>query len=351
MQEDARSFVRGRGAGFNPPNRFERLHIEPDPGEMSRPETIFYSDTSRSAFAKNDSPDVGFTFSLNPYRGCEHGCIYCYARPSHEYLGFSSGLDFESRIVVKTNAPELMAKQFESKNWKPQTVALSGNTDPYQPAESKLRLTRKCLEVFLAYRNPVAIITKNYRITKDLDILTELAQRKLVKASISITSLDDDLIGVMEPRTSRPARRLQAIRELSDAGIPVSVMVAPVIPGLTDEEMPRILEAARDHGALSAGYIVMRLPQSVEHLFVEWIKTHFPDRENRVLSRIRSMRGGALSDARFGVRMRGQGEWADVLSRLFRMSVRRFGLKQGPYELDANQFRRLQDGQQDLFAS
>ena len=341
--------IKGRGTASNPPNRFNKFHIERDPGCPIGRETEFYLDHSRSPFSRNSSPDLPFTFSLNPYRGCEHGCIYCYARPSHEYLGFSSGLDFETKILVKKDVPGLMAEEFERQRWSPQTVVLSGNTDPYQPVESKLRLTRACLDVFLRYRNPVGIITKNYRITKDLDLLAEMAKLNLVSVAVSITSLDDKLIGKLEPRTSRPARRLRAIEKLSSAGVPVSVFVAPVIPGLTDEEMPAILKAAVASGATSAAYMLLRLPLSVEILFREWLQMHYPEREKKVLGRLRSMRGGELTDSRFGVRMRGEGVWADVLNRLFKLSVQKLHLNEERIALNTSLFRRIRNGQISLF--
>ena len=324
---------RGRGAALNPPNRFERLHYLEDPealeeGELRQVETQFMVDASRTVLAKNDSPDVPFTYSLNPYRGCEHGCIYCYARPSHEYLGFSAGLDFETRILVKQDAPSLLADAFRKRSWQPQVVALSGNTDPYQPVERRLELTRRCLEVFLAFRNPVGVITKNHLITRDIDLLEQLAALNLVHVTISITSLRPDLIGVMEPRTSRPAARLDAVRRLSERGIPVGVNVAPLIPGITDEEIPRILEAAAEHGAKRAAYIVVRLPGPVQELFLEWLERNYPDRKQKVVNRLIDLRGGKLNDPRFKVRMRGEGEWAETISRLFRSSCKRFGINQ-----------------------
>lgn len=266
----------------------------------------------------------------------------CYARPSHEYLGFSAGLDFESRILVKTDAPRLLAAAFRKPSWEPQVVALSGNTDPYQPVERRLGLTRRCLEVFARYRNPVSIITKNHLVTRDLDLLAEMASLHLVHVSVSVTSLDDGLIGTMEPRTSRPSRRLDAIRALAGAGIPVGVMVAPVIPGLTDEEMPAILEAAAAAGARRAGYIVLRLPGVVEPLFAEWLRREHPLRAGKVLARVRSLRGGRLNDSRFGVRMRGEGPWAEVFRRMFHMTVRRLGLNAVEEPLSTAHFRRDQ---------
>ena len=346
---------RGRGARLNPPNRFDRLHFEEDPAaldedELRQVETEYLVDATKSVLARNDSPDTGFTFSINPYRGCEHGCIYCYARPSHEFLGFSAGLDFETRILVKQDAPELLSKAFQKASWEPQVVALSGNTDPYQPLERRLEITRNCLKTFLRHRNPVAIITKNYLVTRDADILEELARLNLVRVTLSITTLRPELVSIMEPRTSRPERRLKAVEELSKNGIPVSVNVAPIVPGLTDEEMPAILKAAADHGATNASYIIMRLPGPVKELFLDWLQSNFPDRAQRVINRLRDLRGDRLTDSRFGLRMRGEGEWADMISTLFKMSCRNSGLNSTYPTLSTEHFRRLQHGQADLFA-
>lgn len=345
---------RGRGARINTPNRFEPLHVEEDPAalteeELRQVETVYFSDHTRTILAKNDSPDVGFTYSINPYRGCEHGCIYCYARPTHEYLGFSAGLDFETKILVKENAPELLSEAFQKPSWEPQVVALSGNTDPYQPLERRLELTRRCLQVFVRHRNPVAIITKNYLVTRDLDLLEELARDNLVTVALSITTLKPDLVGVMEPRTSRPERRLKAIEELAARGVPTSVNVAPVVPGLTDEEIPAILKAAAERGATNAGYIMMRLPGPVKDLFLDWIRREFPDRVNKVVHRLESLRGERLSDSRFGVRMRGEGEWADMVSHLFSVTCKRVGLNVTYRKLSTDRFRRLMHGQANLF--
>jgi DNA repair photolyase len=266
----------------------------------------------------------------------------CYARPSHEYLGFSAGLDFETRILVKDRAPDLLAREFERASWEPQVVALSGNTDPYQPVERSLGLSRSCLEVFLRYRNPVSIVTKNHLVTRDIDLLAQMAALNLVHVSISVTSLDDGLIGAMEPRTSRPARRLEAIRRLSEAGVPVGVLVAPVVPGLTDEEMPAILERAAEAGAKRASYIVLRLPGAVEPIFLEWLRRERPLRYDRVVGRLESLRGGRLNDARFGSRMRGEGPWARLFSRLFHMTTTRLGMNLPDDPLATDLFRRDQ---------
>lgn len=344
----------GRGARINTPNRFEPLCLEEDPAELDEDElrqvpTKYYVDATKTLLARNDSPDIGFTFSLNPYRGCEHGCIYCYARPSHEYLGFSAGLDFETRILVKERAPELLAETFQKRSWVPQVVALSGNTDPYQPLERRLALTRGCLEVFLRHRNPVGIITKNYLVTRDIDLLEQMAKYNLVRVILSITTLRPDLVHSMEPRTSRPERRLQAIEMLAAKGIPVSVNVAPIIPGLTDEEMPSILKAAASRGASGAGYTILRLPGAVQDIFIDWVRREFPDRANKIVRRLASLRGGDLTDNRFGKRMRGEGDWADLIARLFRIERKRWGLDAPRRSLSTRHFRRLADGQRSLF--
>lgn len=345
---------RGRGAGENPPNRYERLHVVEDPAELEDEElrqvpTEFFVDDSRSILSENDSPDVPFDYSINPYRGCEHGCIYCYSRPTHEYLGFSAGLDFESKILVKKDAPDLLRKEFETTSWVPQVVAVSGSTDAYQPAERELEITRGCLEVFLEARNPVSIITKNELVTRDADLLAELAEDDLVHVTLSITSLRDEVVGAMEPRTSRPERRLKAVEELAERGVPVGVNVAPVIPGLTDEEIPRILEAARERGARRAGWVMLRLPGPVEDLFVDWLEREFPERKEKVLNRLRSIREGKLSDSEFGRRMRGEGLFADTVSSLFELTCRRLGLNEEDRSLRTDLFRRPSLGQQELF--
>lgn len=347
VEENSRG-TKGRGAGFNPPNRFQEHQFEPleidITGEDSPSvKTMFFKDSSKTILASNDSPDVPFTFSINPYRGCEHGCIYCYARPSHEYLGFSAGVDFESRIMVKEDAPELLEQAFRKKSWRPQVIALSGNTDCYQPAERKLQITRRCLEVFLKYRNPVGIITKNNLVLRDLDILKELAALRLVFVSVSITSLNPDLIRIMEPRTSTPAKRLETIGELAVNEVPVGVNVAPIIPGLTDEEMPAILREAAAKGARSGSYIIVRLPGPVEPLFLEWLEREIPERASKITSRLKDLRGGKLSDSRFGSRMKGEGTIADAIRRLFKISAEKYGLNNDRLELSTSEFRRPGD--------
>jgi DNA repair photolyase len=354
--------MKGRGATDNPANRFERLHVVAEewgvvdgpgagsPAELSSPETRFYRDASRTILARNDSPDVGFDVSINPYRGCEHGCVYCYARPTHEYLGFSAGLDFESKIMVKEDAAELLRARLMSPRWNPRTIAMSGVTDPYQPVERRLRITRSCLEVLAEFRNPVAIITKNHLVTRDADLLGELASWRAAAVGVSVTTLRPELQRVMEPRTATPARRLDAIRVLANAGIPVRVMVAPIVPGLTEEEVPAILDAAAAAGASAASYIMLRLPHGVKGLFADWLEAHFPDRKARVLNRVRDVRRGGLSDSRFGSRQRGEGAYADHIRQLFETSRRRAGLDGAAVELSSAAFRRPRpDGQLDFF--
>ena len=326
--------VRGRGAAANPRNRFERIEIDFEPGESvaergDAPPTELFRDESRTILSRNDSPDLGFEYSLNPYRGCEHGCIYCYARPTHEYLGFSAGLDFESRILVKERAPDLLRKALLSPRWKPRVIVLSGVTDPYQPIERKLRITRRCLEVLAEFRNPVAIITKNHLVTRDLDLLVELNRFQACGVYLSITSASASLSARMEPRASTPRRRFDALRELSAAGIPCGVMAAPIIPGLNDDQIPAILEAAAEAGARRAGYILVRLPHGLRELFSDWLATHFPDRRDRVLNRLREARDGNLNDPRFHHRMKGGGEYAEQIGRLFETVRRRVGLDGG----------------------
>ena len=334
--------VRGRGAPGNPANRFDGIDLEreawtaEDPG----PETRLLRDRSRSIIARNRSPDVGFEASINPYRGCEHGCVYCYARPTHEYLGFSAGLDFESRILVKEDAPSLLRAELSSPGWEPQVLAMSGVTDPYQPAERRLEITRGCLEVLAEARNPVSIITKSRLVTRDLDLLSELADHDASRVTVSVTSLDESLRRVLEPRAPTPERRLDAIRALADASVPVGVLVAPVIPGLTEHELPAILEAAAEAGATHAGWVMLRLPHGVSELFEAWLETHFPWRKDKVLGRIRDVRGGELDDPRFGSRMRGAGPLADHIGGLFRMTVRRLGLDRDSRPLSTASFRR-----------
>ena len=350
--------VHGRGASRDLPNRFERLHLEPDvevegeAGDRAPRKTRFLIDDSRSVISRNSSPDLGFSASLNPYRGCEHGCSYCYARPTHEYLGFSAGLDFESRILVKPKAAELLKEALSAPGWEPQTLALSGITDPYQPVERRMGITRACLQVLLECRHPVSIITKNHLVTRDIDILRQMAELRTVMVTLSITTLGRKLRQVMEPRTSITARRLAAVRALAEAGIPVGVNVAPLIPGLNDHELPQILGAAREAGASHAGMMLVRLPFAVRQLFAEWLEQHFPERRGKVLARIRETNGGRLYDSRFGRRGRGEGPFAAHLWNLFRVSSRKLGLNRRSLELETEGFRRPErGGQMRLFSA
>src|SRR6185437_11216239 len=338
------SSLHGRGAADNPPNRFQPLARIPlpdyDPAEDPAPRTQFFHDRSKEILSRNDSPDISFEYGLNPYRGCEHGCVYCYARPSHEYLGFSAGLDFETKIMVKENAAALLRKQFLAKSWQPTVVSLGTATDVYQPIERRLRLTRQCLEVFAEFRHPVGLVTKNALVTRDADLLGELARINAAHAFISVTSLDADLARILEPRASAPAARLRAIRELTDAGVPVGVMLAPIIPGLNDHEAPAILKAVAEAGARAAYFVVLRLPHGLKELFADWLTRHFPERVDKVLGRIRATRGGELNDSRFGRRFRGQGPWADAFNRLFHVARARAGLDQPLPPLSTEHFRR-----------
>lgn len=353
LNQAGRPPVFGRGANLNPPNRFERIHLAADPDlpveEQASPRTQFFDDGSESLLNKNNSPDVGFSYGLNVYRGCEHGCAYCFARPYHEYLGWSSGLDFETKILVKRRAPELLRRELSARNWKPQPIAMSGATDCYQPAERQLKLTRQCLAVFAELRHPVFIITKNALVTRDLDLLRELARFQCIGVHVSVTTLDGDLSGKLEPRASRPAARLRAIRELAEAGIPVGVMVAPVIPGLTDHEVPSILAAAAEAGATSAGHVLVRLPHAVKDVFLQWLDDHAPTKKARIMDRLMTLHGGKLYDSDWGKRMRGEGIFAQQLEELFKVASRRAGLNQQHFALSTEHFRRPGGTQLEMF--
>jgi DNA repair photolyase len=342
--------IRGRGASWSPPNRFEKLHVDLEDAdvvdvdlageERPRRETQFFRDDTKTIVARNNSPDVGFETSINPYRGCEHGCIYCFARPTHEYLGFSAGLDFESRIMVKKNAPQLLEAELSSPKWEPQVLMMSGVTDCYQPIERKFQLTRRCLEVIAKFRNPVGILTKNRLVTRDIDVLSELAHHNAVAVNLSVTSLDVNLQRILEPRTSAPAARLDAVAQLRAAGIPVGVMVAPVIPGINDHEIPSIVEACAKAGAQFAGYVLLRLPWAVAPLFERWLDEHFPERKAKVLERVRHTRGGQkLYDSRWRKRQTGEGIFAEQIGMMFEVCCRRAGLGERP-ELSIAAFRR-----------
>jgi DNA repair photolyase len=348
MTTDLPAHERGRGAQIRPHNRFERVHVEPDFEHLApadpddEPErslrTQFIQDQSRSVVSENDSPDVGFRYSLNPYRGCEHGCAYCYARPTHEYLGLDAGLDFESKIFVKEQAPALFREWLSARKHETETVVLSGVTDCYQPAERKYRITRGCLEVALAARQPVGIITKNALVTRDLDLLSAMSELKIVGVSVSITTLNTELARSMEPRTSPPASRLEAIAKLTQAGVRTVVMIGPVIPGLNDSEIPDILRAAREAGALSAAHVLLRLPWAVRPIFLDWLHRAQSTSAPRVESRIRSTRDGKLNDPNFGSRHRGSGEVAEQVHRTFQIFARKYGLDKRLPPLDTTQF-------------
>ena len=328
--------VRGRGATENPGGRFERhaTEIDADAYETSRQSeeidcsgemqltTQTFRDTSKTILSTNDSPDLAMDMTINPYRGCEHGCIYCYARPTHEYLGHSVGIDFETKIYIKDDAARLLSEKLQSPGWQPQVINFSGVTDAYQPLEKKLRITRQCLEVLRDFRNPAAIITKNQLVTRDLDLFSELRAFKCIKVFISITTLDGSLARTMEPRASQPSLRLRAVETLAQAGIPVGVILGPVIPGLTDHEIPQILKAAAEAGAQSAHYTMIRLPYGVKTIFQSWLETNYPDRAQKVLNRIRDVRGGALNDANFGTRMTGEGVIAEQIAHVFTLAKR-----------------------------
>jgi DNA repair photolyase len=353
--------VRGRGAGLNPGNRFEsvRLHvlgehldqiIAEDPDQSGRQiVTHVYRDTTRTIINYVDpkvSPELSFMWTVNCYRGCEHGCIYCFARPYHEFLGFSSGIDFETKIVAKVDAPRLLEEELASPSWQPDNIVMSVATDGWQPVEAKLRLTRGCLEVMARCRQPASLITKNRLILRDLDLIQELAHHNAVHVSVSLTTLDTKLAAKMEPRASSPADRLHTIRELARAGVPVTVMTAPIIPALNDREIPQLLEAAADAGAKSAGYVLLRLPHQIKALFLDWLARNFPERAGHVETLIRGARGGKLYDATHGVRMRGEGPVAEQIGRVFKVFRRRYGLDGSLPEYNREAFRRPSVGGQ-----
>ena len=335
----------GRGVNANPTNRFERLELSPDYSDWtdedleSKAKTVFYKDSSRSFISYNKSPDIGYDASINPYRGCEHGCVYCYARPTHEYLGFSAGLDFETKIMVKTDGPELLRKELSSKSWKPQVVGFSGVTDIYQPIERKLELSRRCLEVFAEFRNPISMVTKNHLITRDIELIKELATFDAVSVAISITTLNEDLRRVMEPRTSTAQKRLEAVAALAEAGIHVGVLTAPIVPGLTDHEIPALVKASVAAGAKFVGYNIIHLPFGTKELLEMWLEEHFPDRKDKVVNRIKEMRGGKLNDPRFGYRMTGEGVYAEQIQQMYRMAKLKAGLKPSSFKLSTEHFR------------
>jgi DNA repair photolyase len=335
----AEDYLKGRGAQYNPANPYLKQeyvaeHIEGlDEPMLSNSKTEFFTEHPKKIVNKVESPDLGLSYSMNPYQGCEHGCIYCYARNTHQYWGYGAGLDFERKIIVKENAPEVLARQLENQNWQVMPIMLAGNTDCYQPIEAKKKLTRRMLEVLLQYRHPVSVITKNALILRDLDLLQELNKLDLVHVNISITTLDEKLRQKLEPRTVSGAKRLQVVRELAAAGIPVNVMVAPIIPGLNDSEIPAIIRSAAEAGASHAAYTIVRLNGSIGPIFTDWIQQAFPDRADKVLNQIADCHGGQLNDSRFGTRMRGEGKFAEAINKLFGMSLRRYmaGRSMKPY--------------------
>ncbi len=343
--------LRGRGAGLRPGNRFETVrlhvlgeHLDAQAGEDDAPRqlpTRVLPDKSRTIINRvADSPDIAFDWSINPYRGCEHGCVYCYARPTHEYLGLSCGVDFESTILAKFDAATLLRKELASPRWQPQTIVMSGVTDPYQPVEKKLCITRSIVEVLAECRQPVGFITKNRLITRDLDLLTELHRHRAVSVGISITTLDASLAAKLEPRASAPADRLEAVARLSTAGIPTTVMVAPIIPGITDREVPAILKAAAEAGARSAGWVLLRLPYQIKDLYLQWLRDHFPEKAGNAEHLLRDARGGELYQSQFGTRMRGKGPVAEQIGHLFRIFRKRYGLDRPFPRLNNQAFRR-----------
>ena len=339
--------AKGRGATINPEGRFEHFtHEAFDDGwfqdcDEARPKTIVSEERVKSIISRNDSPDVPFTQSINPYRGCEHGCIYCYARPSHAYLGLSPGLDFETRLFAKVNAAEALIAELGRPGYQCEMIALGANTDPYQPIERDYRITRSIIEVLSGCEHPVGIVTKNAMVERDIDLLAPMAARNLVRVYVSLNNLDQDIARRLEPRCSAPMRRLQAISRLAQAGIPVGVLAAPVIPFLIDDQLERVLEAAREAGASDASYVLLRLPYEISALFRTWLEHHFPLKAAHVMSRIHAMRGGRDNDPRFGARMRGDGEFAEILSKRFRVACRRLGFNdESRYQgLDTSRFR------------
>lgn len=353
--------AKGRGAAIQPANPYLSVQCSPDlehvDGDddyldrLGRPATEYHVDHSASIVAENDSPDVGFRYSINPYRGCSHGCSYCYARPTHEYLGLSAGLDFETKIMVKFRAAELFREWLAKPGWHAETIAFSGVTDCYQPAERQFQITRRCVEVATECRQPIGIITKNALVTRDIDLLARLAADRAVRVCLSITTLDPSLARNMEPRTSAPSARLRAIAELAAAGIPTHLMLAPLIPGLNDSEIPAILNAAREAGATSAGYVLVRLPTTVRPVFLEWLGRTYPDRLEKVQSLLRSSRGGKLNDSTFGRRQVGTGNFAGIIGETFKLWHRKLGYAEESVPLNRDAFRppRIKSGQLRMF--
>lgn len=350
---------KGRGAQLNTDNRFLKESHEIldeflnycalENEQVESIKTSYLEVFPKTIVNKIISPDVGMNFSMNPYQGCKHGCVYCYARNSHEYWGYSAGLDFEKKILIKKNAADLLRKQFVKKSWKPETIVLSGNTDCYQPAEKQYELTRKCLEVFAEFKNPVGIITKNALIIRDLDVLKELAKDNLVGVNISITTLNESVRMLLEPRTATIQKRFETVKKLSEAGIPVNVMIAPIIPGINSHEIINIAERAANEGAVSIAYTAVRLNGSVEHIFKDWITKALPDRAEKVLNQISELHGGSVNDVRFGTRMKGEGQYAKQIKDMMQLARLKFFTGRKFPELNTNVFRQNRNGQLELF--
>lgn len=349
---------KGRGAGYNPGNRFETRRLEVLEEQLDelmaydsyignkQVKTHVYRDHSKTIINRVDSPDIPFSWTMNPYRGCEHGCVYCYARPTHEYLGMSSGVDFESKIFAKLDAAKLMRKELGRKGWKGEPISMSGITDCYQPVESRLKLMEACLYVAYECRQPVGIVTKNRLVLRDLEMLRALHSHRCVHVAVSVTTLDNDLSWRMEPRASAPRDRLWTIERLRSAGVPVMAMIAPVIPGLNDHELPRMLEAVAKAGAVTAGYVLLRLPYQNKGIFEDWLEEHYPERKEKVLSLMRQCRDGKLYDAAMGTRMRGTGPVANQIGRMFQVFKKKYGLDRRMPQYSVDKFRRPMDTDQ-----
>lgn len=352
MSQEEEKYFKGRGSQIKTPNPYQKQtyvteHIEGlDEPLLSNPQTQIFYEHPKKIINKVDSPDLGLLYSMNPYQGCEHGCVYCYARNSHQYWGFSAGLDFESKIIVKENAPELLEQTLKKPKWEPKVIMFSGNTDCYQPLERKLKITRRMLEVLLKYKHPVSIITKNSLILRDVDILSEMASHNLVQVNISLTSLNEELRQMLEPRTASSLKRLKTIKILSDNNIPVRIMAAPIIPGLNSHEIPALIESAAAHGALSAGYTIVRLNGAVKFIFEDWIRKAFPDKAAKVLHQIAACHGGQFNDSRFGVRMKGEGEIAETIASLFNIARAKYMKDKTMPSLDLTAFKRPSDDNQ-----
>ncbi len=339
-------YKKGRGAQLNTANKFSstsfvrEFYEGIDLQEEIKFEQKVFLETPKNILSKNSSPDIPYNFSINPYQGCEHGCVYCYARNVHVFWGFSAGLDWETKIIAKKNAPQLLVKAFLSDSWKPQVVALSGNTDPYQPLERQMKITRSLLEVFLKYRNPVSVITKSSLIKRDIDLLKELAKYRLVKVMFSVTTLEEKLRRILEPRTTHAMKIMKTISDLAEADIPVGVMVGPIIPSINDHEIDTILKTAARHGAMAANYTMARFNGDVEDIFADWLRKNFPDRFDKVWNKVKSLHGGEVSDTRFGLRMHGEGKYAEAIRILFVASHKKYFPERGMLEFRIDLFRR-----------